>query len=234
MSTYRVYCDESCHLEQCEQQVMLLGCAWLPSRSTFKFSNSLRELKKKHNANGELKWLKVSASRQAFYLDLVDWFFSQKDLNFRCVVVADRSKLNHSYYNQGSHDSFYYKMYYQLIRNVLSPQNRYEIYVDIKDTRSQRKILKLKEILSASCGAGTGVEIPKIQHVRSHESELTQLADFLLGAVSYRCRDEQGNSAKLAVVQRIFKHTGHDLKNGTPPWEPKFNVFLFSPSEPKP
>jgi len=77
-------------------------------------------LKEKHSARGELKWTKVSASRESFFLNVVDLFFSSANLNFRCLIVNDKAKLDHEYYNQGSHDSFYYKMYYYLLRNVIS------------------------------------------------------------------------------------------------------------------
>jgi hypothetical protein len=67
--------------------------------------------------------------------------------------------------------------------------------------------------------------------VRSHESELIQLADFLIGAVSYCNRNDiaKKNSAKLAVIQQIKVRSGNDLIRTCPPWEEKFNLFIFEP-----
>ena len=75
--------------------------------------------------------------------------------------------------------------------------------------------------------------IRKIQHLRSHESVILQLADFLLGAVSYRARNLQGNKAKIEVVQAIESFAAQSLNISTPPWEEKFNIFVFTPKEVK-
>jgi hypothetical protein len=146
-------------------------------------------------------------------------------------VVDDKSRLDHSYFNQGSHDSFYYKMYFYLLRNILKKGNQYCIYLDMKDTRSQRKIYTLKDVLCNNVYDFEQKMILRIQHIRSHESELLQLADFLLGAVSYRNRHLSDSKAKLEVIQEISKRSGLDLLKTTPPWEEKFNLFFFSPSE---
>ncbi|PIV20766.1 MAG: DUF3800 domain-containing protein [Deltaproteobacteria bacterium CG_4_8_14_3_um_filter_45_9] len=231
MAEYNIYCDESCHLEHDQQPIMLLGAVWCPKSEVRRYSESIRELKAKFGARGELKWTKVSTSKFNYYLNLVKFFFSTPNLNFRCLVVDDKSKLNHEYFNQGSHDSFYYKMYFYLLRNILFHKNQYYIYLDMKDTRSQRKIDTLRDVLCNNVYDFEQVMIRQIQHIRSHESELLQLTDFLLGAVSYRCRYLKDNRAKLAVIQRICDISGVDLLKSTPPWEDKFNLFFFSPTE---
>lgn len=229
--TFNIYCDESCHLEHDKQPVMLLGAVWCKTDDVRRIGESIREIKARHQAAGELKWTKVSKSRHDYYLELVDRFFSISGLNFRCLVVNDKSKLNHSYFNSGDHDSFYYKMYYYLIRNILDVGHRYNIYIDIKDTKSQAKINTLREILCRSYHDFKNEIISNIQHIRSHESELMQLTDFLLGAVGYRCRNLKTNSAKNDIIQRIHDKSGIDLGCPTPPWEEKFNIFFFSPKE---
>lgn len=231
MTEYNIYCDESCHLEHDHQPIMLLGAVWCPKSELRECSISIRNIKTKHGARGELKWTKVSSSKLSFYLELVDWFFSKAVLKFRCLVVEDKPRLNHAYFNQGSHDSFYYKMYFYLLRNILSSEDKYSIYLDRKDTRSQRKIDTLRNVLSNAFSDFDQAMILRIQHVRSSEVELLQLADFLLGAVSYQCRNLSGNKAKLAVIQRIRDLSCLGLSRSTPPWEEKFNLFFFTPTE---
>ena len=75
---FNVYCDESCHLENDGQPVMLLGAVWCPFEEVKRLSNELSDIKQRHKAAGELKWTKVSAARERFYLDLVDWFLAEK------------------------------------------------------------------------------------------------------------------------------------------------------------
>jgi len=230
---YNVYCDESCHLENDRQPVMLMGAIWCPKSHVRKISTEIRELKSKHNARGELKWVKVSKARQRFYLELVDYFFSTPQLHFRCLVVDDKSKLNHDYFNLGSHDTFYYKMYYSMLKTILSPENRYHIYIDIKDTLSQNKVNKLRQVLCNNVYDFTRQMIVNIQHIRSHESELLQLADLLIGAVSYKNRKLNKNLAKVIIVNSIEKKIDQSLCLSTSLFKDKFNLFVFTPSEAK-
>ncbi len=231
--TYSIYCDESCHLEHDELPVMLLGAIWCPISMIHEHTKKIRKIKETWNARGELKWTKVSPSRENFFHEIVEYFFSTRDLNFRCLIVDNKAKLNHSYYNHGDHDSFYYKMYYYLLRNIMDPQKCYNVYIDIKDTRSQIKINTLREVLCDSVHDFTRSMICKIQHVRSKEVELLQLADFLMGAIAYKRRCLNNSRAKLGVIDKISELSHIDLDSTTPPWEEKFNLFFFSPQEEK-
>jgi hypothetical protein len=228
---YNIYCDESCHLENDHQPIMLLGAVWGPTSIVQDISKKIRKIKKKYHAMGELKWTKVSNSKIQFYIDLINFFFSTQNLNFRCIIIQNKHKLNHSYFNQGSHDSFYYKMYFYLLRNITDIDGIFRIFIDIKDTRSQLKIEKLKEVLCNNKYDFDHSTIELIQHIRSHESEIMQLCDFLMGAIAYKNREFTTSKAKLAIVNEIQQKTGLDLTNSTPPWENKFNLFFFSPQE---
>ncbi len=228
---YNVYCDESCHLEHDHQPIMLLGCVWCTKSAIQKISIDLRKIKAKHNALGELKWTKVSKSKKAFYIDLISYFFETPELHFRCLVVKDKSKLNHDHFNLGSHDTFYYKMYFSMLNKILSPTNMYYIYLDIKDTRSKFKIEKLREVLCYNFYDFTKQMIANIQNIRSYESELLQLTDFLIGAVGYENRNLKGNLAKVSVVEFIKGKIKQSLCQSTSLYEKKFNLFIFTPSE---
>jgi len=231
MNEINIYCDESCHLEHDRQTIMVIGGIWCSRDAARDVAKQIRIIKEKHNARGELKWVKVSKSRLEFYRELVHYFFDASVLNFRCLLVDDKSKLNHEYFNQGSHDSFYYKMYFYMLRNILKKSNTYNIYLDIKDTHGARKIAKLKEILCNNAYDFTQDMIGNIQNIRSNESDILQLADFFIGAISYCNRGLSGNCAKNSVIELIKQNTKHDLKHTTPPWEEKFNIFIFSPTE---
>jgi len=229
MSIYNIYCDESCHLENDGKPVMLLGGIWCPVDEVKRLAAELRDIKNRHKATGELKWTKVSKARQDFYLEVTSWFLAEMPLHFRALVVLNKDRLNHNYFNAGSHDTFYYKMYFSLLSKILSPDNLYNIYLDIKDTRSRNKVRKLREVLCNNVHDFTSEMINHIQNIHSHESDIMQLADFLLGAVSYRHRNLTGNEAKIAVIDRLERGLGRSLLRSTPLSEQKFNLFLFSP-----
>jgi hypothetical protein len=228
---YNIYCDESCHLEHDKQPIMVVGGMWCPKEDVKKISEQIREIKNRQKARGEIKWVRVSRSRQDLFLEFVEYFFKTPSLNFRCFVVDEKSKLNHGYFNQGSHDSFYYKMYFYMLRNILKPEQRYNIYLDIKDTRSAQKLANLKDILCNNVYDFTQQMIGNIQNIHSHESEILQLADLFIGAISYYNRNLSANVTKRNVVQSIMNHAGQNLSRTSPPWVDKFNLFIFTPLE---
>ncbi|ADE14069.1 conserved hypothetical protein [Nitrosococcus halophilus Nc 4] len=229
--TYNIYCDESCHLENDHQLVMLLGAIWCPRDEVVRLSREMQDMKSRHKAAGELKWTKVSMARLDFYLELVDWFLAETPLHFRSLVVLHKERLNHVIFNEGSHDDFYYKMYFSLLSKILSPDQCYNVYLDIKDTRSRLKMSKLREVLCNDKYDFTSQMIGHLQNIRSHESYLLQICDFLLGAVSYRHRGLAGNAAKVTIINYLEERLGRALLHSTPLREEKFNLFLFTPRE---
>lgn len=222
-----IYCDESCHLENDESKVMGLGAVWAERSSVRMLSAQLRDIKARHNAKGELKWTKVSKSKIDFYQEVIDWFFNNEKIHFRCLLVPDKSALNHDSFNSGSHDNFYYKMFFSLLNKIISPVDKNEIYIDIKDTRSRFKLNKLREVLCNDRYDFTGELISRVQHVRSHELELMQLCDLLVGALVYSHRNLDTNYGKVAVCKRIESHLGRTLLTSTPLSNQKFNIFVW-------
>jgi len=231
-TTYNIYCDESCHLENDQHQVMVLGAIWSQAEKTREISVSLREIKKRHKLSSafEVKWIKVSPAKQALYLELLDYFFDNEDLHFRALIVPDKSKLSHELYGQ-DHDTWYYKMYFDMLKVILNPNDRYRIYLDIKDTRSAAKISKLRDVLCNNMYDFQRQIIERVQTVRSHEVELLQLADLLIGIVSYVNRGLEGNAAKLALVEQMRRRSGYELTKTTLLQESKVNLFVWHASE---
>ena len=228
--TYNIYCDESCHLEHDRQPAMVLGAIWCPASQRASVARAIRALKTRHGlARGfEIKWTKISPAKLDFYLALIDLFFSDPRLHFRGIVIPDKSKLNHSAFDQ-SHDDFYYKMYFQLLKVIFESGNHYRVYLDIKDTRSQQKVVKLHDYLANAQYDFNKEMVERIQQVHSSEIEQLQLADVLIGALSYLHRGLQASPAKQAIIERIKAKSGFSLKRSTLPSEEKFNVFVWTP-----
>ena len=225
---YNIYCDESCHLEHDGINIMVLGAIWCSKEKKAEIFNRIREIKVKYglSRNFEIKWNKVSPAKDEFYLELIDYFFDDDDIHFRAVIVPDKSILKHNEYEQ-SHDDFYYKMYFVLLKVIFAPQNCYNIYIDIKDTRSQRKVEGLTDVLRNNHYDFDKKIIRHIQQVKSHEVELLPLADLLIGALGYHCRGLQSNSAKLAIIRRIQERSKYSLIGSTLYREDKLNLFFW-------
>ena len=233
MQTFNIYCDESCHLEHDRQDVMVLGAVWCPADKTREVFTRIREIKAKHGIrrNFEAKWNEVSPAKVALYSDLVDYFFDDDHLHFRGLIAAGKSRLDHASRGQ-THDEWYYKMYFQLLSVLLSPTDRYRVYLDIKDTRGGAKVTKLHTILCNSKYDFERKILPSMQLVRSHEVEILQIADLLIGAVSYVNRGLVSSAAKSAIVNRIKKRSRYSLTRSTLMRESKFNLFRWEPSGP--
>jgi hypothetical protein len=229
---YNVYCDESCHLEHDRQPVMVLGAVWCPLEKSHEISRSIREIKKKHRVSPtfEIKWTKVSPAKVDFYLELIDYFFDNSDLHFRVLVVPDKTKLQHNQYGQ-DHDTWYYKMYFDMLKVILDPTACYHIYLDIKDTRSADKIAKLHDVLCNNLYDFQREIIERVQTIRSHEVETLQLADLLIGIISYINRGLTGSPAKNALVDRMQQRSVYSLTKTNLYLENKVNIFIWHASE---
>ncbi|MFI8620623.1 DUF3800 domain-containing protein [Marinomonas sp. NPDC078689] len=227
--TYNVYCDESCHLENDGIKVMTLGALWCPVTKRVDISKRLREIKIKHglSADFEIKWTKVSKGKLAFYLDVIDYFFDDDDCHFRGLVVPDKSLLNHQNFGQ-THDDWYYKMYFVMLKNIFDPESKYRVYIDIKDTLGHEKISKLHDVVCNSRYDFSQQMIEKMQRIHSHEAEQLQLADLLIGALAYLHRGLTTNQAKLDLIARIKERSGYQLTRNTLIRESKFNLFIWN------
>ena len=210
---------------------MTLGAIQLPQDEIRTVSLKIRTLKDRYNCHGELKWTKVSTKNILFYLQLIDLFINEPNFHFRSLIVHDKVKLDHKKFNDGEHDNFYYKMYYELLKNIIEnkPEDIFSIYLDIKDTQSSQKVNKLHHVLSNKFYDNYKEKVTKIQQIRSHESNILQLCDFLLGAVTFANRKGLKSSAKMQISEFLSLQTGYCLQKTTPPWEIKFNLFHFTP-----
>lgn len=225
---FNVYCDESCHLEGDGIPAMVLGAVWCSKVHSKKIARDIRELQARHGLKSdfEIKWTKVSQAKQDFYCALVDYFFDNPNLHFRGVVIPDKTKLNHGLFGQ-NHDLFYYKMFFYVLRNIITSQDRYRIFLDIKDTQGRERLDALSDVLHNAHYDFDRTAIETIQHVRSHEMEQLQLTDLFIGALGYVHRGLQGNAGKLAVIERIRQRSGINLTCSTLPSEKKFDVFVW-------
>ena len=219
MKTFNFYCDESCHLENDNFPYMLIGYVSSAYNQVKLHTEKIKQLKKDYHIPYELKWNHLSKSAMELYKELIDYFFAT-DLQYRAIVI-DKNQLKHQQFQQ-THDDFSYKMYYQLIQKKLSPEYNYNIYLDIKDTRSAQKVNGLKDYLNNNF-----VSIRNLQNIRSYESELMQLTDIITGALSYYLRKENKVIAKNKIVDRIAQHAGQALNQSSPRSEQKFNLFFI-------
>ncbi|MBR9855744.1 MAG: DUF3800 domain-containing protein [Algicola sp.] len=231
---YTIYIDESCHLENDGQPLMCIGYTKIASKNYQAYKDSIKELKLKYKSPTEIKWNKLSYSRIDLYKSLIDFFF-ENDLQFRAILVKNKNQLDHEKYNRGDHNAFYYTLVYLLLRNpyVNYIESPHKVILDIKDTRGKERLNKLDLRLDQEYQNKYKRESPFnfFQHIRSDENEFLQLADFFIGAITYKARKLHKNvgasEVKKEIVSYLEKRSGYLLNDGTPPFEEKFNIFDF-------
>ncbi len=217
--TFNFYCDENCHLENDGASYMLIAYTSCAYNQVKIHSSNIRKIKLNHYLKGELKWSALSKSQYPLYCELIDYFFAT-DLQFRAIVI-DKSQIDNAAFEQ-SQDDFYNKMYYQLLSKKIFQENSYNIYLDIKDTHSYKKSKELRDYLNKNY-----VSVRNLQNIRSHESELMQLTDVIMGAISYHLRGLNTVIAKNKIIEKIQQHSRHPLSHSTSPSNSKFNLFFI-------
>lgn len=242
--TINIYCDESCHLQNDKEPVMVIGAVYCPIEKkeeiferlySFKIKHNLIPKNKKNDKDNrpyyELKWNKVSKSKIEYYKDVINYFFDDDDLQFRVLVVSNKTDIDYEKFNH-THDTFYYKMYFGMLKAILNPENSHHIYIDIKDTKSKEKVHKLEQVLRNDKYDYSKEIIKKVQQVRSHEVEILQLADLLVGAAAYVNRGLANSKAKNELINLIKHRSKYSLTKSTLLKERKFNVFIWEPQKP--
>lgn len=224
---YNIYCDESCHLKSNDGKYMLIGAVYCPKSKVKKINEYIKYVKENYNIsnNIELKWHKIDRKTERLYLDIINYFFNQDYLKFR-VIVIDKTTLDHEKYKQTEND-FYYKAYYEMLRYIITPDNSYNIYPDIKDTNSYYYHQVMLSFLRIKIMDLNSKTIKKVQPIRSYESSILQINDILIGALSYYYRNLNTNSCKLNIIKEIQRLYDCPLDQTTAYNNTKFNIFIW-------
>lgn len=227
-----IYCDESCHLENDDSDIMVLGSILVDEELKSDYFEKVRQIKLLHNISSwnEIKWTKVSNSRLHFYYELIDWFF-ESEIYFRALVAKNKKTLDHSLYSNGDYDLWYYKMYFRLLDPLLEWGQEYKVFIDIKDTRGGVRVRKLHEVLCNNIYDWNESVLKHIQQIHSNHSELLQICDLIIGAISYFHRglyEENSQSAKNKIITYLINR-GINLNVSSSRSEKKFNLFIWKP-----
>ena len=224
---YNLFIDESCHLENDGMPVMCIGYTKILSDDYAALKEKIKAIKLFYHTPTEIKWNNISNSRLPLYKALIDFFIDSK-IDFRAILVNYKEELDHVKYNEGSHDQFYYKLIYLLLRSHTNPStNEYKVYLDIKDTRGKERLKKIEEVLNNKYSGKSPFKY--FQHIHSDENVFLQITDILIGAITYKIRGlnkaENANNAKVALIEYIEKSVGRSIEIQTGQKATKYNIF---------
>lgn len=222
-----VYCDETLpdlltsEIKKESDQLLLIGSLWIERELREDIKQHIKDLREKYNCWGEIKWTKVSPSKEKFYLELVNLFFSYgMEMRFRCIAI-DSKKIIWSYHGDDKELGFY-KFYYQVLQKWITEFNSYKIFCDAKKNRDLSRLPTLKDILNNQF---RNSYIEEVQALPSKEVVLIQFSDFLLGATSAKLNNSiVSNTAKINIIKHIEKLIDREISPTTRS-ENKFNIF---------
>ncbi len=150
---------------------------------------TLSEYRELFNMKAELKWSKISDQKETEYKWLVDYFFALNNsnkLHFHAIVF-DSHAWNHQKYNEGEGDTGLSKLYYQLLLHkfICKCGSAGSLYACMDHRNSKTSLEELRRMLNAASVRDHGLNSPLKQLVskHSHDDDLLQLNDVILGAV---------------------------------------------------
>ncbi len=219
---FNIYCDES-SIDNPNSLMMVIGALFVERTLVPEIREKIKEIRKKHSINGELKWVKTSTKTLPFYEEVFGYLFSLDSLKvtFRCIVI-DKTQVDYGKYHQQDKDLAFYKFYYQLLKRRLK-DDKYYIFLDFRPSKNKNSVRRLGEFLEMFTKG-----IKHIQAYSSHENVFIQIADILSGAVSFSRNTPNGCGAKKKLVKIISSSVNkEDLNFKSSFWEERFNIFCI-------
>lgn len=232
-----VYCDES---RQTQDRYMVFGGIVISAASVPSFNQAMALWREGQNMRAELKWSKVSNQKLAQYKSLIDLFFSiagKGTLHFKSVIF-DTRQIDYRMHHKGDKELGFYKFFYQFLLHSFggycrTDDHRMIVYFDQRTT--SYKFSTFCTILNNGIRKKykrTTKVVRNVEAVRSHECEIMQVADVLMGAIGYQnneCDQRPGaRRAKVELADYIARKANlTSLKQNTP-WRMKhFGIWQF-------
>lgn len=228
--TYTVFCDESCHLQYDNSNVMCLGCIVVPNEFFAEYKESIKQIKRKYGILHEIKWNTISVTHLDMYKEIINFFF-RSEMMFRCVLIKNKRNIAAHTLNRQEYNDFYFSMVERLIRFTIQhnggENGAFRVFLDLKDSHGMTKLSAIEKRISGQLTNGN--QMTHLQNIRSHESVFIQLADIFIGAVAYISRDLNTSNAKIQIAKQIEDLSGYNLDEGTEPGDSKFSIYDFQP-----
>jgi len=209
---YDLYCDES----GTDKNNFYFGALHCSRSRANIFDAKIQQLRLETCLNGELKWTKVSAAKLPDYTKFADIFLDDPYATF---YVSEIIKGQHWRKLASSSDSQFLHAYFHFIEQIVWQSSRYAIFMD----ETPSKLYKFKSL--HYCLKLMGKTVDTFNLVDSHRSNLVQLVDVILGALT----SEATAPHKIALSSHIKSKLQASTKYG----RPKFVNHVWSAPSPE-
>lgn len=238
MAVYRIFSDES---RQSKDRYMVLAGVIIPQHRIDEFNQTMSAYRKSTNMHSELKWSKVSRAKLDNYKIFVDYFFALCDtdvLHFRSIIF-DNHQVDHKKYNDGNKEVGFYKFYYQLYmlfaREYFNEKKATSFVIHPDYRHSKYSLKDYLEILNSGFRKKVHPEISAfsaIEPLHSHNSEIIQVLDIILGAIGYVKNGytllAKSSPCKIELCNYIAEKAGvRNLGRNTRWGQRRFTVWNF-------
>lgn len=245
----RIYTDES-STQPDQGSYMLIGGIICDVETSKEVRKAIKLLKSSHNLsnNFEFHFSRINSRQVEIYKKLCDIFsdfYHQKcpykrgfkeakvyrRLCFEVMLIL-HAKIDHSKFSDGDAELGFFRFYYALLSNAIQKhydkERGFHITIDDITTKDPRRVPNLHKRLNQTL---PGVEAPvkNVDPQNSKDELLLQMADVILGSVSFAWNKQptdtsKNNDAKREVVKHLEDKL--DIQLSKPTYSGKsFNIW---------
>ncbi|MEH3063668.1 MAG: DUF3800 domain-containing protein [Methylobacterium radiotolerans] len=237
-----IYCDESS--SKGKHFSDFYGGALISSDDIDHVRTVIAAKKAELNLNGELKWTKITENYADKYKQMVDILFDLiEGGKIKIRIMFTHNMFSAVALRQEYVDNKYFMLYYQFIKHsfglmyATDTQNpiNLRIYLDkLPDTKEnveQFRAYLINMTRSADYrGTGITVEDQNITEVNSHEHDVLQCLDIVLGSINFRLNDkhkeippgERRRGRRTVAKENVYKHINARIRR----IYPNFNIGI--------
>lgn len=235
---YTAFSDES----GTSERYLVFGGVFLPTGLISEAEAALSEFCEGTGfATREMSWKKCSRGEVDRYVQFASllWELNERvcTVDFRSLVVDTRQNpLRSGEFKCATDEAGFYKFYHFFLTKsfaIVAPEaDEYEVVAGSTSDQYPHRTEVLTNTVSGALRKlfGDDVKVREVQRASPSQARLHQLADVLLGAVSFRYNRYDGNAPKSAVCHAIEERAGRTLSKDFRPRSRPFNVWAFTGS----
>lgn len=227
-----IYADESC----LTHRYLVIGGISVEESDLKLATLRFMDIRHKHNTWAEAKWAKVSNKKLSFYQDYMKVFFelNSKDiLHFHALYID-----THTFAKGHDPEVSFSKLVYQLLLHKFGRKygDAHRLYAYLDERKTSENPEFMIPMLNADLHK-RGIKTKpykRIHYVKSHDHELIQVNDLIIGAVGSRKNGHHlvagANVAKVTLGNEISaaaKTTAPYAWMITTRFAPRFSIWNF-------
>ena len=233
---YTAFCDES----GTSERYLVFGGVYLPSGFISEAETILGSFCTYAGfSSREMSWKKCSKAEVDRYQRFANllWELNERvcPVDFRSLVVDTRQNpLRSGEFKCKTDEGGFYKFYHFFVTrsfSIVAPHaDEYEVVAGSIDDQYPYRTEILTNTVSGALREvfGGDIKVSEVKRASPAQTRLHQLADVLLGAVSFRYNRYNRCAPKAAICHRVEERTGRTLDKDFRPRTRPFNIWAFT------